>query len=69
MVRARDLWPRRYRAASVDPADKVVLSSIALEGKRRLEQYVATGFDEHHGDIGPADEDAGQEGTFHVARA
>ena len=25
-------------------ADKQVLSSIALEGKRRPEQYVATGF-------------------------
>ena len=37
------------REASVQPpltaADKEVLSSIALEGKRRPEQCVATGFD------------------------
>ena len=38
------------------PADKSVLSSIAFEGKRRPEQYVATGF--HDGNEVEVTEDA-----------
>lgn len=44
VVRARHLWPRGMIQPPFTPADKEVLSSIALEGKRRPEQYVATGF-------------------------
>jgi hypothetical protein len=44
VVRARHLWPRGLVQPPLTPADKEVLSSIALEGQRRPEQYVATGF-------------------------
>jgi inner membrane protein YhjD len=44
VVRARHLWPRGLVQPPLTPADKEVLSSIALEGKRRPEQFVATGF-------------------------
>jgi hypothetical protein len=44
VVRARHLWPRGMVQPPLTAADKEVLSSIALEGKRRPEQYVATGF-------------------------
>lgn len=44
VVRARRLWPRSVTQPPLTAADKKVLSSIALEGKRRPEQYVATGF-------------------------
>ena len=45
VVRARHLWPRGLVQPPLTTADKVVLASIALEAKRRPEQYVATGFD------------------------
>ncbi len=44
VVRARHLWPRSVVQPPLTAADKKVLSSITLEGKRRPEQYVATGF-------------------------
>jgi len=44
VVRARHLWPRSVLQPPLTAADKKVLSSIMLEGKRRPEQYVATGF-------------------------
>ncbi len=44
VVRARHLWPRGMVQPPLTAADKEVLSSIALEGKRRPEQYVTTGF-------------------------
>jgi uncharacterized BrkB/YihY/UPF0761 family membrane protein len=44
VVRVRHLWPRGMIQPPFTTADKEVLSSIALEGKRRPEQYVATGF-------------------------
>ena len=44
VVRARHLWPRGLVQPPLTTADKEVLSSIALEGQRRPEQYVATGF-------------------------
>jgi YihY family inner membrane protein len=44
VVRARHLWPRSLVQPPLTSADKEVLSSLALEGKRRPEQYVATGF-------------------------
>lgn len=46
VVRARHLWPRTLVQPPLTPADKEVLASIALEAKRRPEQYVATGFRE-----------------------
>lgn len=44
VVRVRHLWPRGMVQPPLTVADKEVLSSIALEGKRRPEQFVATGF-------------------------
>lgn len=44
VVRSRHLWPRSIVQPPLTSADKEVLSSLALEGKRRPEQYVATGF-------------------------
>jgi YihY family inner membrane protein len=44
VVRVRHLWPRGLVQPPLTAADKEVLSSIALEGKRRPELYVTTGF-------------------------
>ncbi len=44
VVRVRHLWPRGLVQPPLTTADREVLSSIALEGKRRPEQYVTTGF-------------------------
>ena len=44
VVRVRHLWPRGIVQPPLTRADKKVLSSIALQGKRRPEQYVSTGF-------------------------
>ena len=44
VVRARHLWPRGLVQPPLTAADKKVLSSIALEGQRRPEQYVTAGF-------------------------
>jgi uncharacterized BrkB/YihY/UPF0761 family membrane protein len=46
VVLTRHLWPRTLVQPPLTAADKQVLSSIALEAKRRPEQYVATGFRE-----------------------
>ena len=46
VVRARHLWPPGIVQPPLTAADKNVLSSIALEGERRPEQYVAAGFHE-----------------------
>ena len=46
VVRTRHLWPRGMVQPPLTAADREVLSSIALEGKRRPEQYVAAGFHE-----------------------
>ena len=52
VVKARHLWPRGVVQPPLTTADKQVLSSIALEGRRRPEQFVAAGFREaaHAGD-------------------
>jgi uncharacterized BrkB/YihY/UPF0761 family membrane protein len=44
VVRARRLWPRSIVQPPLTPADREVLSSLALESKRRPEQYVGVGF-------------------------
>lgn len=44
VVKARRLWPRSIVQPPLTPADREVLSSLALEGKRRPEQYVGVGF-------------------------
>ena len=63
VVRARRLWPRALVQPPLTTADKVVLSSIALEAKRRPEQFVATGFDAQQGEAVEAAADvAGGEG-------
>jgi YihY family inner membrane protein len=46
VVRARRLWPRSMVQPPLTPADREVLSSLALEGKRRPEQYVGVGFND-----------------------
>ncbi len=59
VVRARRLWPRSIVQPPLTPADREVLSSLALEGKRRPEQYVGVGFiDTAQGENrdGPVDE-------------
>jgi YihY family inner membrane protein len=45
VVLARHLWPRAVVQPPLTTADRQVLSSIALESKRRPEQRVATDFD------------------------
>ena len=52
VVRARHLWPRGLVQPPLTTADKQVLSSIALEGRRRPEQYVATGFQADGNQVG-----------------
>jgi YihY family inner membrane protein len=44
VVRARHLWPRGLVQPPLTAADRAVLSSIALEGKRRPEQSITAGF-------------------------
>jgi YihY family inner membrane protein len=44
VVRARHLWPRSIVQPPLTRADREVLSSLALESKRRPEQYVGVGF-------------------------
>ena len=44
VVRARRLWPRSIVQPPLTRADREVLSSLALESKRRPEQYVGVGF-------------------------
>ena len=46
VVKARRLWPRSIVQPPLTPADREVLSSLALEGKRRPEQYVGVGFND-----------------------
>jgi YihY family inner membrane protein len=51
VVRARRLWPRSIVQPPLTTADREVLSSLALESKRRPEQYVGVGFtDSAHDD-------------------
>jgi YihY family inner membrane protein len=52
VVRVRHLWPRSMVQPPLTAADKEVLSSIALEAKRRPEQYVSTGFHAEQGTAG-----------------
>ena len=47
VVRARHLWPRSLVQPPLTAADKSVLSSLALEGKRRPEQSLDAGFYEN----------------------
>jgi YihY family inner membrane protein len=44
VVKARHLWPRSIVQPPLTAADREVLSALALENKRRPEQYVAVGF-------------------------
>jgi uncharacterized BrkB/YihY/UPF0761 family membrane protein len=50
VVRARHLWPRSIVQPPLTAADKRVLRSLALEGKRRPEQRVDAGF--YEGNLG-----------------
>lgn len=62
VVRARRLWPRSIVQPPLTPADREVLSSLALEGKRRPEQYIGVGFNdtEPQGEVGsPSDDQPG----------
>ena len=56
VVHVRHLWPRGMVQPPLTTADKEVLSSIALEGKRRPEQYVSTGFRAEEGTAGESPE-------------
>ena len=47
VVKARKLWPRTLVQPPLNDADRRVLSSLALESRRRPEQVVSAGFDEH----------------------
>jgi|HubBroStandDraft_6_1064221.scaffolds.fasta_scaffold10750_4 YihY family inner membrane protein len=60
VVRARRLWPRSMVQPPLTPADREVLSSLALEGKRRPEQYVGVGFVDS---AQPAGEDRSPDGS------
>ncbi len=55
VVKARHLWPRSLVQPPLTPADKEVLSSLALEEKRRPEQFVATGFRDVDAEQQPAE--------------
>jgi YihY family inner membrane protein len=46
VVKARHLWPRSIVQPPLTPADREVLSALALESKRRPEQYVGVGFND-----------------------
>jgi YihY family inner membrane protein len=46
VVKARKLWPRTLVQPPLNEADRRVLSSLALESKRRPEQFVSAGFDD-----------------------
>ena len=52
VVKARRLWPRSIVQPPLTLADREVLSSIALESKRRPEQYVGVGFRDAAPDVG-----------------
>ena len=55
VVKARHLWPRSIVQPPLTAADREVLSSLALESKRRPEQFVGVGFRDHEEtDDGPA---------------
>jgi YihY family inner membrane protein len=56
VVRVRHLWPRGMVQPPLTAADKEVLSSIAMEGQRRPEQYVSTGFRAEQGTAGESPE-------------
>lgn len=51
VVKTRRLWPRSMVQPPLTRADREVLSSIALESKRRPEQYVGVGFTDAPGDV------------------
>lgn len=51
VVKARLLWPRSLVQPPLTRADREVLSSLALESKRRPEQYVGVGFTDAPRDI------------------
>jgi hypothetical protein len=53
VVKARRLWPRSIVQPPLTPADREVLSSLALESKRRPEQYVGVGFEDDQVDAEP----------------
>ena len=46
VVKARRLWPPTLVQPPLNDADRRVLSSLALEGKRRPEQFASASFDE-----------------------
>lgn len=51
VVKARHLWPRSIVPPPLTAADREVLSALALESKRRPEQYVGVGFSDDEGKI------------------
>jgi YihY family inner membrane protein len=55
VVLARRLWPRSVVQPPLTEADRRVLSSLALEGKRRPEQHVLVGFHDE-GSVGASGE-------------
>ncbi len=75
VVKARRLWPRSIVQPPLTHADREVLSSLALEGKRRPEQYVGVGFTDDEQDPGgarpspprDASPDTGASGISHIA--
>jgi uncharacterized BrkB/YihY/UPF0761 family membrane protein len=54
VVKARHLWPRSIVQPPLTAADREVLSALALESKRRPEQYVAVGFTDDDSDANVA---------------
>ena len=51
VVKARHLWPRSIVPPPLTVADREVLSALALESKRRPEQYVSVGFNDNNDDV------------------
>jgi uncharacterized BrkB/YihY/UPF0761 family membrane protein len=52
VVKARHLWPRSIVQPPLTVADREVLSSLALESKRRPEQYLGVGFRPEEPEVG-----------------
>ncbi len=57
VVKARHLWPRGIVQPPLTAADREVLAALALENKRRPEQYVAVGFTDDNNDNDTTDDD------------
>jgi YihY family inner membrane protein len=71
VVKARHLWPRSIVQPPLTKADRVVLSYLALESKRRPEQFLAVGFvdQESDDDVLPTWTESAQDDAAGVARS